>query len=251
MIKRKYKGIVFLTASGSSGEFLSNFLSLCANKNVSYHNMNIGIVPNNTLFKFNFPSYPYNKIQQKCGWNDWRKCDISDLNETFFKNFKNDYVSMMHMHIPWCDMEFYDNNNYIKFFYILKLLNEFNIKIYYVNFYSNYVASYVYCVRALTRYDDSIYPKYLKSQKNKKYYSLEIDTMLLHQELIIKALLNHNIDYETINLDNLLLNRDFDGLYNQIKNSYDLERKLPDEYKQIVNKMWDDRIETLKELNML
>jgi hypothetical protein len=211
--------------------------------------MNIHIMPNNTLPLFKFPHYK--KTQETLGWNRWSDINISDLNKTLFNNFKNDSVSMIHMHIPWWDMEIQNNNNYIKFLYILKLLNEFNIKIYYVNFYSNYVASYVYCVRALTRYNNLQYLKFLKSQKSKKYYSLEIDTIRVHQEITIEALMNYNIDYETINLDNLLLNRDFDGLYNQIKNSYDLEQKLPDEYKQIVNEMWDGRIESLKEINML
>ena len=249
MRKKKYKGVAFLTIAGSSGDFLSNFLRLCANKNISYDNMNIHIVPNNTLPLFKFPHYK--KTQETLGWNRWSDINISDLNKTLFNNFKNDSVSMIHMHIPWWDMEIQNNNNYIKFLYILKLLNEFNIKIYYVNFYSNYVASYIYCVKALSKYDITVYNKFLKSQKNKKYYNLEIDTMLLHQELIIKALIENNIDYETINLDNLLLNRDFDGLYDQIKNSYDLEQKLPYENKQIVNKMWDDRIESFKQLNML
>jgi hypothetical protein len=251
MKKKKYKGVAFLTIAGSSGDFLSNFLSLCANKNYIFYNdnMNIRVAPNNTITSFVHPFY--NKIQQTLGWNTWNNINLSDLNKSFFNNFTGDFKSGIHMHIPSWDMEWINNNNYIKFFYILKLLNEYNIKIYYIHFYSNYVASYIYCVRALSKYDIAVYNKFLKSQKNKKYYNLEIDTILLHQELIIKALIENNIDYEAINLDNLLLNRDFDGLYDQIKNSYDLEQKLPDKYKQIVNKMWDDRIKSFKEINML
>jgi len=250
---QKFKGIVILTSPGSSGEFLINFLTLCADKNICLPNMNIAIRPNSTLFLFKFPNYRYNKIQQKLGWNDWENINISDLNKTFFNNFKSDYKSIIHMHIPCQNMEVQDNNNYIKFWYILKLLNEFNIKIYYVNFRSNYVASYVYCVSALTKslHNDLVYLKFLESQKDKEFYNSEINDMFMHQKTTIKTLINHNIDYETINLDNLLLNRDFDGLFNQIKKSYNLEQKLSDENKQIVNKMWDDRIESLKKINML
>jgi hypothetical protein len=68
------------------------------------------------------------------------------------------------------------------------------------------------------------------------------------QEYMLDAYKKHDIIVEKINLADLVYNRDFDKLYDQIKESYNLKSRFSNENKQIVNDIWDKRIENLKNL---
>lgn len=253
MKMKKFKGIVILTNAGSSGDFISNFIKCCLleeQPNFIDNNL-LSIKSESNIATFYFPynkNEHINNIQQILGWNQWQEINLSILDQQFFNYFQNDSNSIVHMHVPYYEMNFTNVKLYNKFYHILNCLNNNDIKIYYINFSSKNIAAFTYYVKANNQREHILFKQYKKACDNKKYFDLQMNILEIHNEQIIDDLKKHGILYEEIFLDNLLLNRNYDSLYDQINISFPLKSYLSDENKKITNELWDDRINHLKKL---
>ena len=263
MKEKKYNGIVFLTDPGASGDFLVNFTDVCSytldgkiqrsfrsgwtlTKNKIYSSPNKwsnGYT--GELEKF-VPIADEN-IRDKFSANKWENLSLEDRNlETYFKYFKKDISrSLINTHTTYINDHINRKDIFNKFFIILKLFNQHNVKLYYIDYKLELTSFYTLYVEANTMYKSNVDLTNVKENFKKTKKSILASDRLLNHKIILNELNKQKINFEIIDLDNLLFNRDFDGLYDQLSKSWNLVQKLSDENKQIVNKMWDDRIDNM------
>jgi hypothetical protein len=262
-----YNGIVFLTDPGASGDFLVNFTDVCSYTldTVTQRSFRSGwtLTKNKIYSSSNRWSNGYRgelekfvpiadeNIRDKFSANKWENISLEDINlETYFKYFKKDTSrSLINTHTTYINDHINRKDIFDKFFTILKLFNKHNIKLYYIDYKLELTSLYTLYVESNTMYTSNVDLTNIKENFEKTEKSILKSDRLLNHKIILDELNKQKINFEIIDLDNLLFNRDFDGLYDQMSKSWKLVQKLSDENKKITNELWDDRISHLKKLD--
>lgn len=94
-------------------------------------------------------------------------------------------------------------------------------------------------------YDNMIF------SKNKQKILKHINHIIDNEAWLKQQHINYGLKFEYINLDDLIKTRDFDKLFETFKQSYPISTPLSYVNKNIVNEIWDDRIERMKKLGLL
>jgi hypothetical protein len=233
---KKYKGVVFVARAGASGDFLTNFFSLCANEtndNQAVLLYKEGSIGSMTSFQHIVNDDEISSgFKSKYFWNLWMYNDLTIEEINLF--FRSNHFSCMNMHHPTII-----DINYKKFISVLKLFNENSIKIFFVDIKDRFTALYtLYVLR-------NAHSVKAKNPEIEPITRSTIDRVVFMNEFLKSELKSNNIDFECIDLSSLINTRNFDELYYQINKSFKLRHKFSKENKLIVNRLWNNRIKQI------
>ena len=159
-------------------------------------------------------------------------------------------------------LSLYQLNGLSKIGYLKKIINDYNLKLYAIDFSNPKWYTYVQFVDVFTHifsndHGFSQKPAFRLKHLLKNYEKLvsgehykEADYTSQEFPKVIEAAKNFGIDMETIDLYTLHETRDFNGLVDQLAKSYPLDKYLNERNTDIVNRAWDERIDKMKQMGL-